>query len=158
LLAESENLALGGKVPDALASIARAQKFDQALRIPTASWNALCWNGSLRGQAADVIAACDKAVDLEPDNGRFHTSRGVCLAVLHRREEAIRDFQAFLDWVEANKHMRWAASIQMQSWLESETLRHQQWIGALRSDHDPFTAEVLEALFAEHRTAAGNPP
>jgi WD40 repeat protein len=158
LLVESENLALSGKVPDALASITQAQKFDPALRIPAASWNTLCWNGSLRGQAAEVSAACNKAGDLEPDNGRFHTSRGVSLAMLHRGEEAIRDFQVFLDWVEANKGMRWAAASPMHSWLESEKQRHEQWIGALRSGHDPFTPELLQALVAEHRTADGNPP
>ena len=157
LLAESDNLAVGGKVPEALASIARAQNFDPTLRIPAASWNVLCWNGALRGQAVEVSAACDKAVDLEPDNGRFHTSRGVSLAVVHRREEAIRDFQAFLDWVEANKGMRWAAASSMHSWLKSEMQRHQQWIDALRSGHDPFTPELLRALLAEHRTADGNP-
>jgi hypothetical protein len=78
--------------------------------------------------------------------------------VLRRPEEAVRDFQAFLDWVEANKHTRWAASFQVQSWLKSETQRHEQWIGALRSSDDPFTPELLQALFAEHRTADGNPP
>jgi hypothetical protein len=41
--------------------------------------------------------------------------------------------------------------------MQSETQRHEQWIGALRAGDDPFTAEVLRALFAEHRTAAGNP-
>jgi tetratricopeptide (TPR) repeat protein len=47
-----------GKAKEALASYEAAQEVDPRLRISADSSNLLCWRGSLRGYAADVMAAC----------------------------------------------------------------------------------------------------
>ena len=63
------------KVKDAIAAYAGAERLDPTLKIPARSWNTLCWFGSLWRHAGEVMFACERAVELQPDRlGVFGTA------------------------------------------------------------------------------------
>ncbi len=129
LVVVGQALVLQDMVPEALAAYAEAQALD-SLTISAASWNALCWFGSLWGHAAEVLAACERAVALAPEHGGIADSRGLARALTGDVAGAIADFQTFVAWV------------------TDEQLRTQRlgWIEALRAGQNPFTDEVLVQL------------
>ena len=61
-------LAKQGKIDAALAKFQAALKFKPNLKIVFYQWNKLCQQGIAYGQAAQVIAACNQAVALEPSS------------------------------------------------------------------------------------------
>ncbi|MBD2214090.1 caspase family protein [Nostoc linckia FACHB-104] len=130
LVTQGEKLVKDGKVKEALAAYADAQKFDPNLKISADSWNKLCWDGSLRGYAADVMFACDKAVALEPENINIRPIRGIGRALTGNTQGAIEDFEAYIKSTD-NKEDK----AQMQS-----------WVNALRAGKNPFTEEEKQRL------------
>ena len=92
-------------------------------------WNDLCWWGSLNGHAANVLDACEVAVQLAPDDGWVRDSRGLARALTGDIDGAIADFQFFLDWGQG-RNEEWRAS----------------WIETLQADQNPFDEATLEAL------------
>jgi len=130
LLAKGQELTRQGEIREALEAYAKAKRLNPGLKIPAWSWNALCWSGSLRGHAADVINACEQAVTLKPEYGDYRNSRGLARALTGDTERAIEDFHTYIDWT---------------SDKEKKSQR-QRWIEALRKGQNPFTDEVLERL------------
>jgi O-acetyl-ADP-ribose deacetylase (regulator of RNase III) len=126
-----------GDIEKAVAAYAEAQKLDPTIEIPANVGNNLCWWGSLWGHAADVIDACETAVALEPENGKFRDSRGLARSLTGNIAGAIEDFHAFVDWTDN----------------EEKRLQRQRWIDALRAGDNPFTEEEIESLFNEHNVA-----
>jgi WD40 repeat protein len=126
-----------GDIEKALAAYAEAQRLNPTLEIPATVGNNLCRWGSLWGFAAEVMDACDTAVALEPENGRFRDSRGLARALTGNIEGAIEDFQAFVDWTDQ----------------QERKAKRQRWIEALRVDENPFTKEEIENLFNEYNVA-----
>jgi tetratricopeptide (TPR) repeat protein len=126
-----------GDIEKALAAYAEAQRLNPTLEIPATVGNNLCRWGSLWGFAAEVMDACDTAVALEPENGRFRDSRGLARALTGNIEGAIEDFQAFVDWTDE----------------QERKAKRQRWIEALRVDENPFTKEEIENLFNEYNVA-----
>jgi tetratricopeptide (TPR) repeat protein len=122
-----------GEVEQALAAYAEAKKLDPNLKISGYSWNILCWFGSLHGHAADVIDACEKAVALEPEDGRWRDSRGLARALSGNRAGAIEDFQAFVAWSKDEQYRG----------------QRQRWINDLRAGKNPFTPEEIKVLLDE---------
>ena len=147
LIAAGEQLAQQGKIAESIAAFARAQKFDPALKGPGAAWNTLCWIGSLHRHAAEVMPACEKAVSLDPKNGRFRTSRGLAKAMVQKVDESIADFEAFLAWEESEQKKRMGLS--SRKWLQGQRLRHEEWLAALRAGQNPFTPEELKTLLGD---------
>jgi acetyl esterase/lipase len=129
-LLEGIRLARAGNIPEAMEEYRTAQDRDARLTITGADWNQLCWNGSLWEHAAEVMAACERAVALAPDNGGIRDSRGLARALTGDIAGAIEDFEAFV------------------SSGNSDGLRAQRldWIDALRAGEDPFTPELLSSL------------
>jgi len=148
LISSAERLAQQGRIADAIAQLARAQEFDPSLKVTAAAWDTLCWNGSLRGHAAEVMAACEKAVTLGPENGSFRTSLGLAKVKMRHFEEAISDFQAFLAWAQSQQQRR--IGLSTQQWLQTQSQRHEGWIVALRAGQDPFTPEELRKLIDDY--------
>ena len=70
-----------------------AQTLDPTLEISAGSWNTLCWFGSLWGYVADVMDACERAVELAPDDGDYRDSRGLARALMGDYTGAIEDFK-----------------------------------------------------------------
>ena len=147
LVAAAAQFARQGKVADAMAGIERARQFDAAVDVPAAAWSALCWSGALRGQAAAVSAACDKAVAGGPDDGRALTGRAVARAMAGRTEEAKADIAAFLAWEQREQGKR--MGLARREWLSRERLRHAQWQAALQAGRNPFTPDELKRLLTE---------
>jgi len=129
-LAEGRRLARAGNTSEAVAAYRIAQERYARLTITASDWNQLCWNGSLWGHAAEVMATCEKAVALAPDNGNIRDSRGLARALTGDVAGAIDDFKAFVAWT-GNDRSR---------------AQRQDWIDALRAERNPFTKELLERL------------
>ena len=111
----------------------KAQSIDPN-EIDTELWDQLCWLGSLDRHAQDVFFACEKAVELAPDNLIYRDARGLARALTGNTQGASEDFQAFVDSPEFDEEYR---------------NKRKQWIDALKKGEDPFTDEVLEDLKKE---------
>ena len=120
-----------GSILEAKDAYARAQALEPRLTVTAGIWNTLCWNGSLWGYAAEVMAACEQAVALAPDHGGIRDSRGLARALTGDVAGAIADFEAFVAWAGSGHRL---------------SVQRQDWIVALQSGKNPFTAEVLERL------------
>jgi ankyrin repeat protein/tetratricopeptide (TPR) repeat protein len=130
VLGEAETFMREGEVGEAMAAYSQALALDSTLAASPLYWDGLCWRGSLWGHAADVMAACEHAVTLAPDNGGVRGSRGLARALLGDREGAIEDLEAFVAWTES----------------DAQAAKRRGWIDSLRAGENPFTAEVLESL------------
>ncbi len=128
-LRDGWHLATEGRIPEAVAAYAKAQELDSSLSPSANVWRTLCWNGSVRGHAAEVLEACERMVELTPYGGAQDV-RGLARALTGDVEGAVADFEAFIAWTESDP---------------DRTLR-QEWIEALRRGEDPFTPELLESL------------
>jgi hypothetical protein len=134
LVDKGRELAKQGAIREALAAFAAAQASDSNLEIAAAPWNSLCWFGSLWGFATDVMAACERAVALEPDHGGIRDSRGVARALTGDYPGAINDFQWYLEWGPKN-----GAS-------EEHIRQRQDWLRMLQANQNPFNKELLKLL------------
>ncbi len=133
LIEEGEKLARQGKVQETLAAYAQAQTLDPTLEISAGYWNNLCWFGSVYGYAAEVMDACERAVELAPESGGRRDSRGLARALTGDIEGAIEDFKFFVEWTNNEK----------------AKAQRQQWVKALQAGENPFTPELLEELRGE---------
>lgn len=115
-------------------SLISIDAFCQPTRIAAASWNSLCWFGSLEGFATEVMAACERAVALEPDHGGIRDSRGVARALTEDYPGAINDFQLYLEWGLKN------------GTSEEQIRQRQDWIRMLQANQNPFNKELLKLL------------
>jgi WD40 repeat protein len=129
LVVKGNNLVREGNYKDAATQFQTALQLDSGLNTAD-SWNSLCWVGSLRGHATDVMYACEKALTLAPGQRRFRDSRGIARALTGNPSGAIEDFQAFV----ADTDDR-----------ETKAQR-QRWVDALRAGQNPFTPEELRKL------------
>jgi tetratricopeptide (TPR) repeat protein len=130
LVEKGEKLVKEGKVKEALAAYQKAQTLKPTWKLYAESWNTLCRYGSLHGQAAEVMQACEKAVTLAPRNGRFRDSRGIARALAENKQGAIEDFQVFIKSTDS----------------DDEKKQRQGWIKALKAGKNPFTQEEIEKL------------
>jgi WD40 repeat protein len=130
LVNKGEQQVRHGKAQEALAAYNKAQSIDPTWKISADSWNALCWFGTLHGQAAEVMQACEKAVVLAPKDGGFRDSRGIARALTGDKQGAIEDFQAFIKSTDSDE------------WKK----QRQGWIDALKAGKNPFTQEEIEKL------------
>ena len=134
LIEQGINQVKQGNVTEALSLYNQAQNIDPNLAIDAESWNALCWFGSIYRHANEVLFACEKAVELAPDEiskAHYLNSRGLARALTGNTQGAIDDFKAF-----ANS----------DKFEEESRNKRKQWIKALKNGEDPFTDEVLENL------------
>ncbi|MEL7039262.1 MAG: tetratricopeptide repeat protein, partial [Cyanobacteria bacterium J06592_8] len=92
--------------------------------------NKLCRYGSLYKQAAEVMFACEKAVNLAPKNGYVVDGRGLARALTGDIQGAIADFQFYIEWTKN----------------EDNKAQRQDWIKKLQAGENPFTDEVLKEL------------
>jgi tetratricopeptide (TPR) repeat protein len=134
LVEKGQELAQKGEIKTAITAFAEAQTSDPNLKILAQNWKTLCWFGSLGGFAIDVMAACERAVVLEPQHGDIRDSRGVARTLTGYYQGAIEDFQRFVEWGPGNG-------------ISEERIRQrQQWIQMLQVNQNPFTEELLKQL------------
>lgn len=125
-------------------SVAKVKQLARPLTTPAQFWNALCWSGSLRGHAAEVLKACEQAVALEPGNGIMRDSRGLARALTGNIDGAIEDFQAYIHWLE-NEEKKPQPQFPIKTLQEKKSQR-QRWIDTLRMGENPFTPEEIKGL------------
>jgi len=129
-----QELTQEGEIKAAITAFAKAQAIDPNLEISSSAWNILCWFGSLGGFAIDVMAACERAVILEPQHGDIRDSRGVARTLTGDYQGAIEDFQRFVEWGQEHN-------------ITEERLRQRrEWIRILKANQNPFTEELLKQL------------
>jgi hypothetical protein len=75
--------------------------------------------------------ACERAVELQPDNRDIRETHGVARAITGDIKGAIEDFEYYIEKVKdaVKKSQR------------------QRWVDALRAGDDPFTDEEIKTLF-----------
>jgi tetratricopeptide (TPR) repeat protein len=130
LLARGEQGVNDQEYKAALEAYTAAQNIDATVEISAQTWNEICALGSLRGEAAAVLEACEKAVTLEPGSVG---NRGLAKALAGDNEGAIQDFQTFIQ-VSDNP----GANRQVQG-----------YINALRAGENPFTEAEIKRLLGE---------
>jgi len=128
-LVEGVLLAWAGEISEAIDAYGNAKERDDRLTITAATWNQLCLHGGLWDHAADVLFACERAMELTP-HYEFRDSRGLVRALLGDREGAIEDFEFFVKGTGD----------------EGALAQREAWIEALRAGTNPFTSEVLAEL------------
>jgi tetratricopeptide (TPR) repeat protein len=133
LIAEGEKLVLRGEVKRAVAAYEEARSLNPMFEIGAGSWNRLCWYGSLWQEADAVLEACNRAVELSPEDPEIRDSRALARALTGDIDGAIADFQFFVDNTEDPERK----------------FQRQQWIEALKDGENPFTSEVLRLLFVD---------
>jgi tetratricopeptide (TPR) repeat protein len=133
LVNKGEKLVNEGKVKEALAAYREAQRLKPTWKLPSESWDSLCRYGSLHGQAAEVMHACENAVMLAPKNGEFRDSRGIARALTGNKQGASEDFQAYIKSSKSDEGKK----------------QRQGWIDALKTGKSPFTKEEIEGLLQQ---------
>lgn len=134
LVSEGIRLAEIGEIESAKDIFKQAQLLDETFVISADAWGYLCWLGGIWGQASEVMQACDQAIVLDPQNGPFHGSRGLALALTGDNEGAIEEFAFASEW--------WEINSPEAPWAE----REKEWIVELEAGRNPFNEEILEAL------------
>ena len=152
LLTRGEALARQGHVIEALAAYTDAQQRDPTLHTSAEFWDRLCLVGSLWGQAAAVLHACEQAVILAPDDGSVYQSRGIARALTDDYNGAIADLDFFITRQLAASQLFLAWSIEQdKSLLLAFLAKRQGWIVALQAGRNPFDAATLEELRKKSR-------
>jgi hypothetical protein len=137
---EADALALAGDRVRAEQSYAEAVRAVLEAKDARAS-NGICWSGSVHRFAALVLPACDRAVQLAPDDvsrGLYLDSRGLARALAGNTAGAIEDFTAAVELMKQFSQFRPAAR-QMR----------ENWIAALKSGREPFDDALLRELRLE---------
>ena len=88
--------------------------------------NDVAWEFAKLRDGKESLELSSCALSLSPDDPSYHDTRGVGLALLGRREEAVQDFEFFLKNVRGIE--RYARDVPVR----------QRWIELLRSGKDPF--------------------
>jgi WD40 repeat protein len=137
-LAQADGLAGMGDVGGASAA------YEQAVGLvlegnSAALSNEVCWHGSLHRFAEVVLPACEHAVALHSEDGRYRDSRGLARVMLGDRQGALEDFEFYLAQLKSGK------------WLDTEYRQQlrEAWIEALRAGQDPFDEDTLAVLRGE---------
>lgn len=88
---------------------------------------------TIEGDIEGGLAMCNRAVELEPENGECHHARGLARALAGDYEGAIEDFQFYIKWArdkQPERLLRW----------------RQEWIGELKAGRNPFDEATLQIL------------
>jgi WD40 repeat protein len=129
-----------GDLDGAISTLGGMAQIDPATELVAHSQNALCWYGTLWGQAERVLPICELAVAAAASEGSladFRDSRGIARALAGDYLGAIEDFTAFVAYDE-------------DSFIGSEEVaQRQEWIAALQAGRNPFDEAALAALRAE---------
>ncbi len=143
-ITKGERLAREGDIKAALAAYDEALKRNPNIKIPAASWNTLCWNGSLYNSASQVIFACDNAVKLEPDNLDIRQNRSIAKALIGDSNGAISEFEISLPKI-YRENLEVMLSLRERNYAAKYSYVDQQgWLEDLKEGKNPFTDEKLE--------------
>jgi hypothetical protein len=137
LIDAAADLARTGDITGALELRRAALAVGPADDIPGTSWGRLCLAGSRGGHPADVLDACQQAVDQMPERGFYRLSRGIARALIGDSQGAIEDLQTYLTWAR-------------QAGVSEDVIKQREdWLAALQSGRNPFDTATLEELWNE---------
>jgi uncharacterized protein YjbI with pentapeptide repeats len=105
--------------------------------IAASLWNKIAWLSSLYGHGNSDDESYDaalEAVKLKGNQGNYHDTLGIVLALRKDFDSAIKEFEKAL------------ISKDVQNWAQDVKDRRKHWIESLRSQRFPFTKEELEVL------------
>jgi len=104
--------------------------------IVASLWNKIAWLSVLYNKHSDPesYAAAQKAVELKPDQGNYHDTLGIVLALQEDFSSAIKEFEIALK------------SEDVQKWTEDFKHRRERWLESLKAGENPFTTEELKTL------------
>jgi uncharacterized protein YjbI with pentapeptide repeats len=99
-------------------------------------WNKIAWLTVLHSKHSDPESyrAALKAVELKPDQGNYHDTLGMVLALQKDFSSAIKEFEITLK------------SQDVQKWTEDFKHRRERWLKSLKAGENPFTTEELKIL------------
>ncbi len=124
-------LARQGRIAEALAEVSRGAVLDSTLGLWPDVWGTVCWEGALAGQAAAVLAVCDRAVErTPPDDANFGSARvwrAIARALAGNLDGAAADLEGDCGCADDNRSLG-------------------GWVAALRQGRNPFSPAVLERL------------
>ncbi|PMB11914.1 hypothetical protein CEN48_18825 [Fischerella thermalis CCMEE 5282] len=140
LMYEGNKYMKQGKIKQAVIAYTNAQNLDPKVDISADAWRELCLQGSLKKQAADVIPACEKAVQLAANNQKIRVVRGVARALTRNKQGAIEDFEAYIAATDS----------------KTGKLKVRRWIEDLRTGRNPFTDKKLKRLLGENTRVTSN--
>jgi WD40 repeat protein len=141
LLSLADQQAREGKIDQASAALADAQRQSPNYVAGATYWNTLCWLGALSGHVKDVLDACGRAVALAPYNAKYRDSRGLARALTGDPTGAIEDFEAFIAW----------ANEQDPESNQAAITQREHWIADLRAGRQPFDEETLRQLHEQEQ-------
>ncbi len=95
--------------------------------------NSVCWQGSLAGFARVVLPACDRAVEIGPENSSWLDSRGVARALTGNLDGALAD-------------LRKALELASDRWSEGQLAKRAAWVASLEDGINPFADEGFQQL------------
>lgn len=136
---------------------AAAAAFRESARLATANDNddaelahLVCLTGVVSRHAQEVLDACDRAVELSPDSGPFHSARGIARAMTGDRTGAVEDLQAFVGWASSSGLFLPDRVYSDAGALDVDAvIRRREWITELAGGRDPFTPRVMSAIWRE---------
>ena len=109
----------------------------QDLKPANATYNStLCLQMSIVGNPESALQYCDWALAIEPE-GLALDSRGLANALAGNTEQAIRDFEALLEWM--NDSAR-------EGCEDYYGASRRNWLETLRQGGNPFNPSILEQL------------
>jgi len=138
-LLEGWNLAQDGHIAEAIARYTYVQNRYPDRPITGLEWYRLCWFGSLWESAGEVMAACDRSVYADPDNGYFRSSRALARTLTGDPAGAIADLEAFVAWAGTEDAARFLQPAGAAAALKERG----GWLDALRAGENPFTKDFL---------------
>ncbi|MEM7028149.1 MAG: tetratricopeptide repeat protein [Chloroflexota bacterium] len=94
--------------------------------------NMMCWGYGITEQAELGFPFCEAAVEQDP-SPVIRDSRGLVHGLLGNVDEAVADFEVYIDWLLERDRVKQAEE-------------RRQWIDALTDGDDPFTSDVMTAL------------
>jgi hypothetical protein len=95
--------------------------------------NEVCWFGAPRGASAEVMVACERAVELESGHASYRDSRAIARAETGDIAGAIEDLRFYVASIEDSDRRS----------------RRQAWIKSLESGADPFNSMELYLVRSE---------
>jgi hypothetical protein len=110
------------------------QSIEPGLDISASDWNKLCYYGNLLGYPNEVMDACDRAVELNPESAGIKESSGLARALKGDYPGEIKDISVYIEWLEKNSRSQY--EIRMQK----------HWVAEWKSGQNPFNEATLMEL------------
>ncbi len=130
-------LASQSQIAEALGLAQQLSEAGYADEVPARAWGALCRAGGLAGSGAQVLAACDQAIALDPDDGQLYDWRALARAAAGDLEGARADLERYLAWGRALQ-------------VDPEALAAREgWAADLAAGANPYDEAALQIIRRE---------